>query len=770
MKKTLDIRIGGRVQGVGFRPHVWRLARDLGLDGTVMNDSAGVLVRARGAAGVLEAFVRRLRDEAPPLAQIASLEATPADEIPDAGFAILESRAGAGRTELSPDFATCDACRAEILDPAQRRHGYAFSTCTHCGPRLTIVTALPYDRRETTLAPFPLCAACRREYENPADRRFHAEAMACPACGPTLVYRAWNGDAPAGDPLDAAARLLRAGGILAIKALGGYQLACDATDDAAVAALRAGKRRDGKPFALMARDLAAAEGLCTLSANERAALTSREAPIVLLDRKPGGGIAAAVAPGLATLGVMLPSNPLQILLAARLEMPLVMTSGNLSGSPQIIGDAEAEARLSAIAGGVLTHDRAIASRIDDSVARGMGGAIRLIRRGRGYAPASFPLPPGFAEAPDLVAFGADMKAAFCLLAGGKLVLSQHIGDLDEAETATDFTHFLGLYRVLHALAPRLVAGDLHPEYRASRLAEAFAEENGLPRLGVQHHHAHLAACLGENRYPADGPPVLGIVLDGFGLGGDGEAWGGEFLVGSYHDARRAGRLRPAPLPGGDQAAREPWRNLFAWLSQGDLWPAFERLPAGHPLRIAMAGKPLKVIGKMLENRINSPLSSSMGRLFDAVAAALGAGFERQGHEGEAAGRLEALVGARGKTGYPFAICDDQALLELDPAPMWHALLTDLVAGVAPDAIAARFHVGLAAALAAMASRITARDALPRTVALSGGCFQNRVLFEETAGRLEEAGFTVLSHREVPANDGGIAFGQALVAAARCGRS
>lgn len=767
MKKTLDIRIEGRVQGVGFRPHVWRLAQDLGLDGTVMNDSAGVLVRARGTAVVLEAFIRRLRDEAPPLALVASLEATSTDAVPETGFVILESRAGAGRTELSPDFATCDACRAEILDPAQRRHGYAFSTCTHCGPRLTIVTALPYDRRKTTLAPFPLCVACRREYENPADRRFHAEAMACPDCGPKLAYRAWDGGATADDPLNAAATLLRSGGILAIKALGGYQLACDATDDAAVAALRIGKRRDGKPFALMVRDLAMADSLCAISANERASLNSREAPIVLLEGKSGNGIAVAVAPGLATLGVMLPSNPLQILLAGRIEVPLVMTSGNLSGSPQIIDDAEAEARLSTIAGGVLMHDRAIASRIDDSVAREMAGAIRLLRRGRGYAPATFPLPPGLAEAPDLVAFGADMKAAFCLIAGGKLILSQHIGDLDEAETAADFTHFLGLYRDLHALAPRVVVSDLHPDYRASRLAETFAEENGLPRLGVQHHHAHLAACLGENCHPADAPPVLGIVLDGFGFGEDGAAWGGEFLVGNYHDARRAGRLRPAPLPGGDQAAREPWRNLFAQLSQGDLWPAFERLPVEHPLRIAMAGKPLKMISKMLDTKLNSPPSSSMGRLFDAVAAALGAGFERQGHEGEAAGRLEALVGACGKEGYPFAIRDDQALLELDPAPMWTALLADLAARETPHVVAARFHVGLATALAAMAIRIVERDALPRTAALSGGCFQNRVLFEETMRRLEEAGFTVLSHRDVPANDGGIAFGQALVAAARC---
>jgi hydrogenase maturation protein HypF len=624
------------------------------------------------------------------------------------------------------------------------------------------------------MARFPLCAACRVEYDDPGDRRFHAEAIACPACGPQMrLLPGQRSD----DPIAEAAALLRAGRIVAVKGIGGYQLACDATDADAAARLRAAKHRETKPFALMARDLDVIRRHCAVSAEEARLLCGPEAPIVLL-RASGAALPDAIAPALTTLGFMLPTTPLHLLLLRDFEHPLVMTSGNLTDEPQIIDDAEAETRLPGIADAMLAHDRPIATRIDDSVVRCIAGSPRLLRRARGYAPGAITLPVGFAGAPDMLAAGGELKATFCLLKDGAAMLSQHIGDLEDARTFDDYRTGIAHYTALFDHAPVAIAADPHPEYLSSK----YARECGLRLIEVQHHHAHVAACLAENDRALDAPPVLGIVLDGLGWGGDGTIWGGEFLLADYRDARRLGMLKPVAMPGGTAAVREPWRNLYAHL-----------LAAGLAPRERHA-----TLDAMLRNGMNSPLASSCGRLFDAVAAALGICAGRQGHEGEAAARLEALVCERTLRGndaraYPFslpswpALCrpstslpaarsedvdgrakpghDEGGALQLDPSPMWHALFDDLDRGVPHGVIAARFHLGLAIALVAVTRALTDRARFD-TVALSGGCFQNAVLLEQTERRLHDEGFAVLTHRMVPANDGGLAMGQAVVAAAR----
>lgn len=764
---TQKIRVRGRVQGVGFRPFVWRLARRFCLDGYVLNDHCGVLILIRGENAVISAFLTALETETPPLARISAVEVQASDENLPAGFFITESLSGRAGTEISPDFATCTDCRTETLSSGQRRSGYAFTNCTHCGPRLSIIRTLPYDRPNTTMRAFPLCEACTTEYINPEDRRFHAEPIACPVCGPQLRLARWASQRIVSeDPIRAAQEALRAGEIIAIKALGGYQLAVEATNPEAVARLRAGKKRDGKPFALMARDIAGIAAHAHVHETEAVALQSREAPILLLRSKTPHHLAEEVAPGLETLGFMLPSNPLHILLFEELDRPLVMTSGNLSGDPQITEDAEAQEKLGGLAGFSLTHDRAIANRIDDSVAREVGGRLRLIRRARGYAPAALPLPPGLENAPDLTAYGADLKSTFCLIAGGQAVLSAHQGDLESAEAIADFTSNLGLYTGLYAHQPTLIAADLHEGYVSTRLATAAAEAARIPLLCVQHHHAHLAAVMGENQVP-HGERVMGITLDGLGLGEEGTLWGAEILLGSYAEVRRVGGLKPSPLPGGDAASREPWRNLYAALTTHTGWSTARARLAGQEVLTKLEGKPLSLLDKMISTGLNAPLSSSCGRLFDAVAAALGCGFERQRFEGEAAMKLEALCGGAAEgDGYCFNVVETDGFLTLDPGPFWHALLEDIAANRPRDAMARDFHAGLMAGLCALSQRISKTLPARPNVALSGGSFQNRLLFEGMVTRLEALGFRVLTHSILPTNDGGIAFGQALVAAAR----
>ena len=781
--QTVEIRVRGRVQGVGFRPSVWHIARELGLDGEVMNDSEGVLIRVRGGTAQIAALIETMRAAPPPLAEIAAIETREFDGAIGHGFSIGESKGGPARTEISPDAATCAACAAEVLDPFTRRFRYPFTNCTHCGPRLSIVQSVPYDRAATTMAPFPLCAACGREYRDPADRRFHAEATACHVCGPKARLIRFDGHAFSFeqhsmlDDVDAALSLIQKGEIVAIKGIGGYQLACDATKPDVVARLRVLKRRDAKPFALMARDLEVIQRYCTVSLAERAALTGIEAPIVLLPADGAERLPEAIAPGLTTLGFMLAATPLHILMLRRMARPVVMTSGNLSDEPQVIEDAEAAAKLAAIAPFALTHNRDIANRVDDSVVRAMGGVVRVLRRARGYAPASIALPPGFERAPDILAFGAEMKSTFCLVKDGRAVLSQHQGDLEDAATFDDYRKNLALYRQLFDHAPAVLAADLHPEYLSTKLAQTTAKAGRLPLVQIQHHHAHAAACMAENNCPLNAPPVLAIVLDGLGYGADGAIWGGEFLLAGYRRFERLGTFKPVAMAGGAQAAREPWRNLHAHLMAEMGWPAFAMNFQELDLFAALSAKPLATIDAMIRSSTNSPRASSCGRLFDAVAAAIGLCFDRQAYEGEAAARLEAMVCHRTldeegeELAYPLSVPNlkGTSLPYIEPLGMWNAILGDLILKTPPSVIAARHHKGLAKAIVAMALKLARRDedGPPRfdTIALSGGCFQNKVLFEQVLSRLNAQNFSVLTHCRVPANDGGIAFGQAVIAAA-----
>ena len=780
---AMEIRVRGRVQGVGFRPAVWRIARDLELAGEVLNDAEGVVIRVGGAGGAIDAFLRRMESEPPPLARIDGVETHGFDgELPGA-FRIADSRPGGVHTEAAPDAAICRACAQEIRDPFDRRFRYPFTTCTHCGPRLTIVQGIPYDRAATTLSAFPMCEACAREYRDPADRRFHAEAIACPACGPRARLIRLDGRATTFDrhstldDTDAAANLIRKGEIVAIKGLGGYQLACDATNADIVARLRSLKRRDAKPFALMARDLEVVRRYCTVTADEAGLMTGAAGPIVLLPADGSERLPDGVAPGLATLGFMLPTTPLHVLLFERLARPAVMTSGNLSNEPQAIDDAEARERLAGIASYALIHDRPIATRVDDSVARVMAGRVRLIRRARGYAPASIALPSGFEAAPDLLALGGALKATFCLVKDGEAVLSQHQGDLEDAATFDDYRANLSLLARLLDHAPAAIVADSHPEYLSTKLAHDLARERRAPLIEVQHHHAHVAACLAENGWPLGGPRVLGIVLDGLGWGGDGTIWGGEFLLADYRGSTRLGALKPVAMPGGAAAAREPWRNLYAHLMAEMGWAEFAMNFCDLEVYADLARRPRATLDAMIRNGVNSPKASSCGRLFDAVAAALNVCRERQAYEGEAGARLEALADRRAladegeDSAYPMPIPNlrGSGLPYIEPLAMWRAILGDLILKTPAGVVCARFHKGLAKAIVAMAGKLRqdGGEDGPRfdTVALSGGCFQNRILFEEVVRRLEDQHFKVLTHAQVPANDGGLALGQAAVGAA-----
>lgn len=755
--RSVSVRVRGVVQGVGFRPAVWQMATELGLDGDVRNDDGGVLIRAAGAPASVEALLTRLRDAPPLLADIADIEVAEAEALPPRGFAILESGVGTPRTAVAPDAATCADCTAEIADRASRRFRYPFTTCTQCGPRFTILESLPFDRARTKMARFPLCTACAAEYRAPSDRRFHAEAIACPACGPTLAFGAQRGDAA----LEAAAALLRQGGILAVKGLGGYQLACDATDAEAVACLRGRKRRETKPFALMARDHDAIRRICLVSDAEAALLASPQAPIVLLRRRPEASLPQAVAPGLDTFGVMLPTTPLHRLLLEGFDGPLVMTSGNLSDAPPETDDAQAASQLGSIADGFLSHDRPIVMRMDDSVARVADGAPRLLRRARGYSPAPILL-RGF-DAPAVLALGGQQKAAFCLLRGAEAILSHHIGELDEATAGDDFLRALEHYAALFRHQPTHIAVDLHPGYRSAALGRTLATETGATLHPVQHHHAHIAACLAENGVRPEAPPVLGVALDGLGYGADGSLWGNELLLCDYRHARRVGTLRAVALPGGDAAAREPWRNLFAQLDLAFGWPTVLARHSELPIVTRLTAKPVASLAAMICAGVNAPLASSCGRLFDAVAAALGLGFDRVGHEGEAAAWLETLAReATEDVAYPFGVRRD-CVPAIDPAPMWAVLLQDLSRGAEPCAIASRFHRGLASAIVDLGAAVAPEADI---VALSGGCLQNMLLHRLLADGFAARGRQVLTQARVPPNDGGLGLGQAAIVAAR----
>jgi len=770
----LRLRATGVVQGVGFRPFVHRLAGELGLAGWVLNDGEGVLVEAEGGDEQLERLIAALRERPPPLARVESVRAQPLAPTGERGFRIAPSRGGEAATPVAPDAATCDACLAEVFDPADRRHRYPFANCTECGPRFTIVRGVPYDRALTTMAGFEMCARCRAEYEDPADRRFHAEPNACPECGPRALLLGRDGEelvAEEGrDPVAGAAAALLDGAIVAVKGLGGYHLACRADDEPAVAALRGRKRREQKPFALMAAGLDAARRLVEPSAAEEELLASRARPIVLARRREGAAVAPSVAPRSDRLGLMLPYSPLHhLLLADTGGVALVMTSGNRADEPIAYRDADALARLAPIADLFLVHDRPIETRTDDSVFQVARGRPQQLRRSRGHVPDPLPLPvPG--ERP-LLACGAALKNTFCLAKGGRAWLGHHIGDLEDFATLESFREGIAHFERLFEVEPALVAHDLHPDYLSTRYA---LEREGVETLAVQHHHAHLAACLAEH---GRGEAAVGAILDGSGYGGDGTIWGGELLVGDLTGFERVAHLRQVPLPGGDAAVREPWRMAAAWLAAAGEEHA--EPPAG--LAGAIEPRTWRNVCRLARDPRLSPPTSSAGRLFDAVAALCGV-RATVAYEGQAAIELEALADPAERNAYelptPSAVEVISAMrskprprsgepLVIDPAPAIRAVAADVEAGVPPSLVSARFHNGLADAIAALCARVAAERDLG-TAVLSGGVFQNRRLLERTAADLESAGLEVLTPERVPANDGGIALGQAAIAAALAG--
>jgi hydrogenase maturation protein HypF len=879
------IRVRGQVQGVGFRPLVARLARQLGLAGWVKNDADGVVIALAGDRPLRDRFVSVLFAGLPPLATVQGVSRTLSDP-PDMqafhGFRILESEASAshepGRrlgAAILPDAVVCSECSHELLSPADRRFGYAFTTCTRCGPRFSIMRALPWDRERTTLAAFGLCAQCEREYADAADRRYHAEPIACPACGPRVTLFRPDGtphtrsERAASDAIDAAARLLAQGAIVAVKGIGGFQLLADATQAASVEQLRRRKHRPHKPLALMARDLEMVQAYCEVSGQEQAALEHSAAPIVLLQARvtpQGVPLSDAIAPtptpntaGGRRYGFMLPASPLHLLLLRQLAHPVVCTSGNRSAEPPVIDDLAAFTQLGDIADWVLGHDRPIRQRVDDSVTRVVGGKLRVMRRARGFAPAPLALPPGFtavAAGEAVFAAGGDGKAAICLSRREDLVLGPHLGDLDAAASYAQYVEQSARLCELLEHRPTRIATDNHPGSRAAGFGRALAEELQVPWEPIMHHHAHFAACLGEHEVALDSPACFGLVLDGIGMGADGQSlWGAELLVGGYAQVERVATLQPVALLGGDRAAREPWRCLYAQLRAACSWDELAQWFGDVECVEQLLGRPIPVLEQMLASGVGAPLASSCGRLFDAVAAALGVAREVQSYEGEAAQLVEALVrpeglevacaeSARGD-GYRLrvrgwndervdldgeldAIGDGDGDLDvigdllgdggvdvignldvvvvgdvdvvgdldvdveatndgpvaltenhlastpgwvLDPAEMWLALLSDLALGLDRGLIAARFHVALAEGLARLCDTVAQqfeRQGRPvqRRVALSGGCLQNAILHERLEAELGARGFSTLTHAAVPANDGGLAFGQALVSLAR----
>ncbi|MGA2040610.1 MAG: carbamoyltransferase HypF [Bryobacteraceae bacterium] len=733
-------QIGGIVQGVGFRPWVYQLAQRHRLSGYVFNSTLGVTIEVEGQDEDLDRFESALRSEAPPLAEPGQIRVEHLEPSGYREFTIRDSEDAAGEFVLvPPDIATCADCLADLRDPANRRYRYPFTNCTNCGPRYTIIQEIPYDRPHTTMAGFRQCPDCEREYHDPSDRRFHAQPNACPACGPWVEL--WDAErmlAQRAGAIEGTRRLLKEGAILAIKGLGGFHLACDAANDAAVGRLRQRKLRSGKPFALMAASLEKIAEFCQLAQEERAALSGTRRPIVLLERRPASRISGAVAPGVPTLGVMLPYTPLHHLLFEGGEFDaLVMTSANLSEEPIAYRNEEVAARLHPLADFFLLHNRAIQTRVDDSVVRIFEGRERLLRRSRGYAPR--PIELGFA-AREVLACGGELKNTFCLTKAHYAILSQHTGDLENLETLEFFEETLAHMKRFFRVEPRAVAHDLHPQYMTTRLALAM---RGIEKIGVQHHHAHIAACMAENGLREK---VLGVALDGTGYGTDGLIWGGEFLICDFAGFERRFHFRYVPLAGGDTAIRQPWRSALSYLKDAGLdgAPALEAVPGGAR----------RVVEAMLAGRVNTVDTSSCGRLFDAVSAILGVRLETT-YEGEAAIELEALAAPGIADSYPYSV-DDGAI---DFRETIRAIARD---ESSREVRSARFHNTVSAAVAETCRRIRARDGLNQ-VCLSGGTFQNVYLLSRTVQLLREEGFEVYTHAAVPPNDGGLSLGQAAIA-------
>jgi hydrogenase maturation protein HypF len=772
-RERKQIQVRGIVQGVGFRPFVYKLAHSLRLTGYVFNSSSGVTIEIEGGGSQVEDFLKTLKQEPPQLAEITQITVSEIEVQGDTGFSILGSHHQAGEFALvPPDAGTCDACWRDFGDSANRRYGYPFTNCTHCGPRYTIIRDIPYDRVTTTMSTFTMCAACQAEYEDPEDRRFHAQPNACAACGPSLLLvkgfvKEWSADLTAlaslGNcwfaekdalPIIRQARsLLREGKILAVKGLGGFLLACDAASELAVLELRRRKQRPHKPFALMVRDLAAARRLCELSPEDEVSLQSPRRPIVILPQRAGSRLATGIAPGDNTLGIMLPYTPLHYLLFSdspemESEWPaLVMTSGNLSEEPIVVSNQEALLQLGGVADWFLLHNRDIATRVDDSVVRTFEGRERVLRRSRGFVPQAIDL--GL-ELEQVLAFGGELKNTFCLTKSRYAIMSQHIGDLENYETMQFFEETLSKLKHLFKVAPRVAAYDLHPSYMSTRMALASGFEH---KIGVQHHHAHIASCMAENHLQGK---ILGVALDGTGFGTDGRIWGGEFLLADFSGFARRAHLRNVLLPGGDAAVRQPWRMALSYLRD-----AFGRqMPNPLSFFPGIEERQVALVNTMLTRQIQTVETSSCGRLFDAVAALLGLASEVT-FEGQAAIALEASADRGFDDRYDFEIEHGEPII-LDLRPVIMAIVKDLSRSRPVSEISACFHNTLSAAIGEVCGRIGACDGVDR-VCLSGGSFQNLYLLGRTVVELRRRNFGVFLHAQVPANDGGLSLGQAMIA-------
>jgi hydrogenase maturation protein HypF len=749
------VHVRGVVQGVGFRPFVHRLALRHRLGGWVRNASGEVQLALEGTDQAIAEFLEELRSEAPPLAAIDTVEIRASVPFGLERFTIEESdEEPGGRLPVPPDVALCPACQRELADAANRRYRYPFITCTDCGPRFTVIDQLPYDRGRTTMRAFAQCPECAAEYDTPGDRRHHSETNSCPACGPTLWFEGEGHDGHESHGEEALARtagLLAKGGIVALRGFGGFHLACDATSEAAVRELRRRKGRESKPFAVMVRSVDEARRIAMVSGLEARLLERRERPIVLLTARQEDSLAPAVAPGLDTIGLMLPSTPLHVLLLEAAGRPLVMTSGNRSEEPIAIGNEEARRRLGTIADGFLMHDREILSRTDDSVLRLVGDEAICLRRARGFSPLPLSLP--VPSPVPLLAVGPHLKSTFTLVDGNRAWVSPHIGDLEDLEGLEHFQFMLAVYRRLFGIEPEAVVHDLHPGYLSTRIAT----ELGLPtRLAVQHHHAHIAAVMAEHGVTE---PVLGLAFDGTGYGTDRRVWGAELLAGDLHGFQRLGHLRYAPLPGGDLAARRPWRVALGYAS---LDP--EARLAMAPMLSGVPAAELAIAERQLAAGVNAPLASSMGRLFDAAAAVIGIRLVSD-YEGQAAMELEAAAGDRVGSAFDIPIGDDgEGIRQLDPVPLLTWLARRRQHGAHPGDLAADFHASVARATEQLVARAAEAMSLS-TIALAGGVFQNARLLASVRRRLKRRGFHVLLPRALPPNDGAISYGQAAMAAA-----
>ncbi|HIK03748.1 MAG TPA: carbamoyltransferase HypF [Trichormus sp. M33_DOE_039] len=818
---TEKIRVRGTVQGVGFRPTVYRLAKACGLRGDVCNDGEGVLIRVAGSETDLTEFVTRLQAECPPLAKITELVRTAyEEELKFDDFVISGSVSGVSKTQISPDAATCPQCQQEIFDPFSRFYRYSFTNCTHCGPRLSIIRTIPYDRCNTSMSAFVMCPNCEDEYHDVENRRFHAQPVACHVCGPQAWLERADGKPVTAsmfsmlDDVDAVCTLLQKGEIVAIKGIGGIHLACDATQEVAVQKLRQRKKRYDKPFALMARDIAIIEEYCLVNDKERELLTSSAAPIVLLQKKGLGThqfkipfscrrryangnakgeqnskfkikdklinqdsalttqhfIAPSVAPGQNTLGFMLPYTPLHHLILRRMNRPIVLTSGNLSDEPQCIDNGEAREKLGHIADYFLLHNREIVNRVDDSVVRVVNNKVQTIRRARGYAPAPIKLPPGFDNVPPILAMGSELKNTFCLLREGEAILSQHLGDLENVAALNAYQDTLNLYLNLFEHQPQAIAVDLHPEYLSTKLGKELAAANHLPLYPIQHHHAHIAACMAENGIPLNTTPILGIACDGLGYGADSTLWGGEFLLADYRQFKRLATFKPVAMIGGEQAIYQPWRNTYAHLLAANLWNDCQQQYTDLEILQLLNQKPIKLLNQVVEKGINAPLASSVGRLFDAVAAAIGICSEKCSYEGQAAIALEAIAdihtlnNPKETATYPFHLSFSDSIYCIDSSPMWQCLLNDLKQSISQSVIAAKFHQSLANVIVEMVNRLRQENVINQVV-LTGGVFQNTILLNLIKTQLKNLQINVLTHSLIPTNDGGLSLGQALITAA-----